>query len=161
MQCTTRLDDYLDHGQPNDRRAKILNPKATESSCRVSFQLGSIITMSATTTVNLQTHNIRAVPADYDLHHSGEHQSRGQTHIGASFNAHPSPSIDRQNPPNWLTNHRRIPAYRPINPNYDQSTRRVYQNNIERAFIGVMFTGVFLEAVSVSNILSGDVKERF
>lgn len=98
--------------------------------------------MSATTTANPQTYNLRAVLADYDLHHSAEGIQ------DSSLNSHPSPRGATSNPAEWPSDHRRVPAYRPVNTELDQSQRRVYQNGVERAFIGVMFSGVFLEAVS-------------
>jgi hypothetical protein len=100
--------------------------------------------MSVTTTANPIHYNLEAVLADYDLHHTGE--------VDTSLNAHPAPNTSttqsQQNPSDWPTEHRRVPAYRPINYELDQSERRVYLNGIEQAFVGVMFTGVFLESVS-------------
>lgn len=98
--------------------------------------------MSVTTTANPIHYNLHSVLADYDLHHTEE--------LDTSLNAHPSPQQQSQshNPSDWPTEHRRVPAHRPVNTQLDQSERRVYQNGIERAFIGVMFTGVFLQSVS-------------
>ena len=104
--------------------------------------------MSVTTTANPIHYNLEAVLADYDLHHTEE--------LDTSLNAHLAPptssttSQSQQNPSDWPTEHRRVPAYRPINTELDQSERRVYLNGIEQAFVGVMFTGVFLESVSSS-----------
>ncbi|KAF2021435.1 hypothetical protein BU24DRAFT_487857 [Aaosphaeria arxii CBS 175.79] len=96
--------------------------------------------MSVTTTANPATYQIRTVLADYDLHHSGS--------TDTLLNDHPAPSNinNSGNPPHWTTDHRRVPAYRPVNTELDQSQRRVYSSGIERAFITVMFSGVFLEA---------------
>jgi hypothetical protein len=101
--------------------------------------------MSVTTTANPIHYNLEAVLADYDLHHTEE--------LDTSLNAHPAPTSSgtaesQHNPSDWPTEHRRVPAYRPINRELDQSERRVYLNGIEQAFVGVMFTGVFLESVS-------------
>jgi hypothetical protein len=97
--------------------------------------------MSVTTTANPIHYNLQAVLADYDLHHTEE--------VDTSLNTHPNPAPpSQQNPSDWPTEHRRVPAYRPINTELDQSERRVYLNGIERAFVNVMFTGVFLESVS-------------
>jgi hypothetical protein len=101
--------------------------------------------MSVTTTANPVHYSLHTVLADYDLHHTED--------LDTSLNTHPNPnqatsSQSQQNPGDWPTEHRRVPAYRPVNTELDQSERRVYQNGIERAFIGVMFTGVFLQAVS-------------
>ena len=97
--------------------------------------------MSVTTTANAQTYNLRALLADYDLHHTPATDP-----LDTSLNAHPAPSSS--NPSHWPTDGRRVPAYRPVNTQLDQSQRRVFQNNIERAFVAVMFSGVFLESVS-------------
>lgn len=104
--------------------------------------------MSVTTTANPRTYNIAATLADYDLHHSDS----SVPELNTSLNPHPSTAESTssqliQNPTHWPTDHRRVPHYRPINTEMDQSERRVYQNGIERTFVGVMFTGVLLEAV--------------
>jgi hypothetical protein len=99
------------------------------------------VKMSVTTTANPIHYNLQAVLADYDLHHTGE--------VDTSLNAPPNPApSSQQNPSEWPTEHRRVPAYRPINTELDQSERRVYLNGVERAFVNVMFTGVYLESVS-------------
>ncbi|KAF1962603.1 hypothetical protein CC80DRAFT_570659 [Byssothecium circinans] len=99
--------------------------------------------MSVTTTANPQTYNLQRVLADYDLHHTPE-----TTPLDTTLNIHPSPpSASPRNPPNWPTDERRVPPYRPVNTDLVQSERRVYQNGIERSFVTVMFMGVFLEAV--------------
>lgn len=115
--------------------------------CPTKFAIA--VNMSVTTTANPIHYNLEATLADYDLHHSGE-QTEG---LDTSLNAHPAPNSSstqsQQNPSDWPTEHRRVPAYRPINHELDQSERRVYLNGIEQAFVGVMFTGVFLESVSL------------
>lgn len=98
--------------------------------------------MSVTTTANPIHYNVQAVLADYDLHHSGEPEE-----VDTSLNPHPAPASTSENPSHWPTEYRRVPVYRPVNTELDQSERRVYLNGIERAFVGVMFTGVFLESV--------------
>ncbi|KAH8726890.1 hypothetical protein GQ44DRAFT_748685 [Phaeosphaeriaceae sp. PMI808] len=106
--------------------------------------------MSVTTTANPIHYNLQTVLADYDLHHTD-----GET--DTSLNAHPTPASESsQNPSNWPTEHRRVPAYRPVNTELDQSERRVYLNGIEQAFVGVMFTGVFIES-TVSKVWRGTV----
>lgn len=98
--------------------------------------------MSVTTTANPTTYSLQATLADYDLHHSGEDEQ-----LDTSLNAHPSPNGASQNPSHWPTEHRRVPVYRPVNYELDQSERRVYLNGIERAFVFTMFTGVLLQSV--------------
>lgn len=102
------------------------------------------VTMSVTLTSNPLTYASAAVLRDYELTHSG---SDGP--LETSLNAHPESTSRSNNPVDWPTEHRRIPAYRPVNMELDQSERRVYQNPIERAFITTMFTGVYLQSVSV------------
>jgi hypothetical protein len=97
--------------------------------------------MSVTTTTNPLTYNLSSVLADYDLHHTAES-------LDTSLNPHPAPTPPSQNPSDWPTEHRRVPAFRPVNTQLDQSERRVYQNGAERTFILVMFTGVYIESVS-------------
>jgi hypothetical protein len=111
--------------------------------------------MSVTTTANPATYTLRATLADYDLHHSNDNQSEP---LDTSLNAHPSPAAS--NPSTWPIDARRVPPYRPVNTELDQSTRAVYQNGIERAFVSVMFTGVFLEAVGTAQGGSGMGLER-
>jgi hypothetical protein len=98
--------------------------------------------MSVTTTANPVTYSLQTVLADYDLHHTEEE-------IDISLNTHPAPSGSHQNPSSWPTEHRRVPEYRPINTELDQSERRVYLSGVEQVFVGVMFTGVFLESVRI------------
>ncbi|KAI8937430.1 hypothetical protein NX059_005153 [Plenodomus lindquistii] len=103
--------------------------------------------MSVTTTANPLTHQIQHILADYELTHSGPPSGT----IDPTLATHPNPATQQQqqqNPSDWPTEHRRVPAYRPVNTELDQSERRVYQNGVERTFVAVMFTGVFLEATA-------------
>lgn len=52
-----------------------------------------------------------------------------------------------QNPPNWPTDFRRIPPYRPINHNLDLSERPNGSNTAELIFVFVMLNGVRLQSV--------------
>lgn len=103
--------------------------------------------MSVTTTTNQIHYTLHATLADYALHHSPS-SSSSRSSLDTSLNTHPAPSPSSQNPSNWPTEHRRVPAYRPINTALDQSERRVYLSSVERVFVGVMFTGVYLQSVS-------------
>lgn len=103
--------------------------------------------MSVTTTANRTYYNTVNVLADYELHHSRDKEDHRDTAAAPPPNHNPSPAL--QNPDDWPTDRRRIPAYRPAQPDLDQSTRRVYQNHAERGFITVMFLGVRTNAVSV------------
>ncbi|KAL5115929.1 hypothetical protein ACEQ8H_006151 [Pleosporales sp. CAS-2024a] len=100
--------------------------------------------MSVTTTANPTTYSLQAVLADYDLHHT---QDGGV--VDPALNPHPAPAATAtaQNPSSWPTDqHRRVPVYRPVNTQLDQSQRRVYLSPVERVFVTIMFTGVFLES---------------
>jgi hypothetical protein len=97
--------------------------------------------MSVTTTANPTHYTLQSVLADYELHHTDEGHD-------TSLNAHPAPAGSQQNPSSWPTEHRRVPEYRPINTELDQSERRVYLSGVEQVFVGVMFTGVYLQSVS-------------
>jgi hypothetical protein len=97
--------------------------------------------MSVTTTANPIHYTLQATLADYDLHHTNSGE------IDTSLNAHPAPPT-QGNPGDWPTEHRRIPAHRPVNTELDQSERRVYLSGVEQAFVGVMFTGVYIQSVS-------------
>jgi hypothetical protein len=103
--------------------------------------------MSVTTTANAQTYNLRTVLADYDLHHTPATDP-----LDTTLNVHPSPNSSHSNPANWPTDERRVPPYRPVNTALDQTQRRVFQNRVEQTFVIVMFTGVYLEAVSKRHI---------
>lgn len=112
--------------------------------------------------------------ADYELHHSNTPASNSlpgpaattsptrlngravgshrQQHQQQELRDEENSSIHLalHNPPGWPTNHRRIPSYRPINRELDQSLRRVYTSNGERAFLTVMFGGLQINVVSNS-----------
>ncbi|KAK5000239.1 hypothetical protein LTR66_000854 [Elasticomyces elasticus] len=91
--------------------------------------------MSVTTTTDTARYTIHAALADYDLHHS----DGGDTAPPPA--AHPAPPA--QNPPDWDTQHRRVPAYRPINYELEaESPRQVFTSVPERIFIRIMFLGV-------------------
>ncbi|KAF2132053.1 hypothetical protein P153DRAFT_394231 [Dothidotthia symphoricarpi CBS 119687] len=106
--------------------------------------------MSVTTTANPIHYEVQSVLRDYDIQHSADEP------LDTSLNAHPNPSPQTQNPSHWPVDHNRVPAYRPINTELDQSERRVYANGLEQAFIGVMFTGVYLQSAA-SKIWRGSV----
>lgn len=97
-------------------------------------------TMQATLTeIPNDPSSISTVLADYDVHHSGQSTEEAGGPALSTAAAH-------NNPPGWDVSHRRVPPYRPINRHLDQSQRAVYQNNGERAFIKVLFTGVVINA---------------
>lgn len=102
--------------------------------------LSSIHAMSSTTT---QTRTARTVLRDYDLHHSPAPDS-------PRVSSEENNVRQRPDSPPWETTYRRVPPYRPVDTDRDQSQIRVYTSGVERVFIATMFTGVFTVAVSVS-----------
>jgi hypothetical protein len=93
------------------------------------------------TSVTAQNRSLQTVLADYEIAHS---------------NTAPGRTVDKKNTlwqspehPAWKDiSHRRVPSYRPINRARDQREVRVYNHTAEKVFISVMFTGVFVNAVS-------------
>lgn len=116
--------------------------------------------MSVTTTENPATHTLLRTLADYDLHHSG---SPTTPKPAPPPNAQPSTdspevtSSSANNPDWWPEDYRRIPDYRPANPNLDREQRPDGVNAIERAFISTMFLGVATNAVSVASLDGGEL----
>lgn len=95
--------------------------------------------------------------ADYELHHSNTPSTVPATATDPIV-PRPLTLVEEepgplqlggvlQSPQYWPNNHRRIPAYRAINRDLDQSQRRVYTSTGERVFLTVMFTGVQTNAV--------------
>ncbi len=52
------------------------------------------------------------------------------------------------NPPGWYDQHRQVPPYRPVNHNLDFEQRPVASSPVGAAFVGHLFAGVWLQAVS-------------
>ncbi|SPQ25603.1 f35f82bb-a9be-49ac-9662-b21cff21475a [Thermothielavioides terrestris] len=98
------------------------------------------------TTTQIQTRTRENVLKDYELHHSPALSPR--PNIGRSTEAVRPQATAPVNPPDWDTTHRRVPPFRPINRDRDQSEVRVYNNRAEQIFIGVMFTGVYLNSTA-------------
>jgi len=97
--------------------------------------------MSVTTTTDTARYTIHSVLADYDLYHSDNAEPAPPP------SSHPAP--EAQNPPDWDAQHRRVPAYRPIDYELEnESPRQVFNNVPEQAFIRIMFLGVSTNAVS-------------
>src|SRR5690348_4064016 len=103
--------------------------------------------MSSTTTTQTQTRTQQNVLRDYEVHHSAS--STRATGLLSQIAPAPGPRAEAPlNPPDWDTTHHRVPPFRPIDRDRDQSEIRVYNNGIEQVFIGTMFTGVLINAVS-------------
>jgi hypothetical protein len=82
---------------------------------------------------------LEGVLSDYTIHLTGYDPTSGE---GSQRTANTI-----SNPPNWPTDHRRIPNYRPIDRNRD-AEGRPNAAGFERAFLTIMFSGVVMNAVS-------------
>ncbi|KAJ5984577.1 hypothetical protein N7481_006676 [Penicillium waksmanii] len=90
--------------------------------------------MSTTTTTT--TANTLTVLADYEVHHSGSQQPAQQ-----------SEPVTSSQPADWPTDHRRVPAYRPVQQNLSYAERPAGNGHpAEYAFIQIMLHGVWLNA---------------
>ncbi|KAE8346125.1 hypothetical protein BDV24DRAFT_158922 [Aspergillus arachidicola] len=95
--------------------------------------------MSVTTTANPIVATTTSYLNDYELHHSTVNEpSAADTNRDTSHVPQPR---------NWPRDHRRVPAYRPINYDLDQSQRPAGSNTVECAFVSVMLHGVWMNAV--------------
>lgn len=99
--------------------------------------------MSVTTTDNARINTLRHSLADYDLHHSQPSDEESRQAPAPN----PQDDVIASNPPDWESQWRRVPAYRPINPALLDGDRNHFNNAIEQNFIRVMFGGVHLQAV--------------
>jgi hypothetical protein len=85
---------------------------------------------------------LQGVLEDYKIHLTGESSSSEQQET----------TIPRvSNPPNWPTDHHRVPDYRPVDRNRDAEGRPNGDNAFETVFLTIMFTGVVMNAVSDNN----------
>ena len=107
--------------------------------------------MSVTTTQNPRTYGIVRTLADYELHHSKEEEEQSVNEV----NTQPPSSEHAQRPlgssPVWETQYRRVPPYRPVDPELDFDSRNITLNRVETFFIFNMFGGISM--VEVSNLL--------
>lgn len=99
-------------------------------------------TLTATTTQHVR---LDTILNDYEVRYSAPRNEPDETETHQPASVVPSESTY---PDGWDTSHRRVPSYRPINRTRDLSEVRVYVNQAERAFVTVMFTGLFVNAVS-------------
>lgn len=99
--------------------------------------------MSVTTVDNPITTAIsRQVLQDYDIHLTGDEPVAPPN---TDSQQRPTP----ENPPDWDTQYRGVPPYRPINRDLDLTQRPLGGNPVGDVFVTTMFTGVFINAVSV------------
>jgi len=115
--------------------------------------------MSVTTTANPVSSAVLQALTDYDIHHSGNPEN---PRAPEPPNAQSNISASVENPPDWDTEHRRVPPYRPVQ-NQLGPERPNGVNAIEVAFISTMFLGVRLIA-GVDHIwraTGGRINSRF
>jgi hypothetical protein len=82
---------------------------------------------------------LEGILEDYKIHLTGDNSSSEQ--------AESTPRA-ATNPPDWPTDHRHVPDYRPVDRNRDVEGRPNGENAFARAFLTIMFTGVVMNAVS-------------
>jgi hypothetical protein len=102
--------------------------------------------MSVTTTANPVSGAVLQALTDYDIHHSGNPESPEGLEL-----PNPPPTSRLQpanNPDSWDVEHRRVPSYRPVEPERLGPERPAGANAVEGTFIFVMLRGVGLIAVS-------------
>ncbi|GIZ38258.1 hypothetical protein CKM354_000167900 [Cercospora kikuchii] len=101
--------------------------------------------MSVTTTDNARITTLRHTLADYELHHSQPTAEQATQAPAPNSRDEQQQSLD--NPAGWEDRWRRVPAYQPVNPELIHGGgRNQVQNEIERNFIRVMFSGVWLQS---------------
>ncbi|PMD39396.1 hypothetical protein L207DRAFT_460013 [Hyaloscypha variabilis F] len=82
---------------------------------------------------------LQGVLEDYKIHLTGESLTSEQQET----------TITRvSNPPNWPTDHHRVPDYRPVDRNRDAEGRPNGDNAFETVFLTIMFTGVVMNATA-------------
>jgi hypothetical protein len=82
---------------------------------------------------------LQGVLEDYKIHLTGQNPAPEQS----------EPLTAVSNPPDWPTDHRRVPDYRPVDRTRDAEGRPNGENGFERVFLTIMFTGVVMNAVSI------------
>ena len=87
---------------------------------------------------------LQEVLEDSKIHLTGYGPSAAST--SSASTEHTTRTVS--NPPNWPTDHRRVPDYRPIEYGRDAEERPNGTVLPETIFISIMFTGVFINAVS-------------
>ncbi|EPE04035.1 hypothetical protein F503_04883 [Ophiostoma piceae UAMH 11346] len=91
---------------------------------------------TSTTTLTTTNPSHSLVLVDYELHRSSPPpaEPHGEQRIVEQSRV--------SNPPDWPADHRRVPAYRPVNTNLNPEDRIVFNNRGEQMFIRTMFFGI-------------------
>ncbi|EGP86296.1 unnamed protein product [Zymoseptoria tritici ST99CH_1A5] len=122
--------------------------------------------MSVTTTANARILTTADYLSDYTIHHTQPSSSSSSPAPAPNALDVPGGTTvsrgDTPNAANWETRWRRVPAHRPVQDQRDEM-RTTYTSEVERNFVRVMFSGVFMVA-STSQIwratggrLNGDI----
>jgi len=99
-----------------------------------------------TTTTTLQQDHLR----DYTIRLTGGGSDTTASEPSPE-SAAPTPATI-ENPPNWETEYRDVPPYRPINRQLDRDSRPWGSNAVETPIIVAMMHGVWLKSVSAGCI---------
>ena len=129
--------DLSECGQTQRIHEENLNPIVISTLSRLASVLQFTSRRTRKMSSTITSTNLEKVLEDYRIVLTGSDTPCQQT----STNVH-------TNPPGWPTDNFRIPDYRPINKNLDAEERPNGSHVIEKAFLRIMFTGVFINAVS-------------
>jgi hypothetical protein len=113
-------------------------------------------TSTAGTTVTVQ--QLQGVLNDYTIHLTGDDDAT--RHEGLEGPNTNNVSL-HENPPTWPIDHYRVPNYRPVNRELDLEDRPKGSNPVEFAFLTIMFTGVYLNSVSLLQSIFSSVADGF
>lgn len=110
---------------------EVATQPSTTNSHTLNFSPPRHHTMSTTTVTSTQ---LQETLSDYTIHLTGAPS--------------PPPSSRTTNPPNWPASHRRVPNYQALDTGRDPNERPNGSNAGERAFLRIMFGGLWVNAVS-------------
>ncbi|KAF9768969.1 hypothetical protein IL306_013670 [Fusarium sp. DS 682] len=96
--------------------------------------------MSTTTrTLPPSSAGLQTVLADYELKYTTATRQETRRTTGLT-------TVAPQTPPGWDESHRRVPAYRPVDPGRLTPDRNTTRNMVEATFIRLLFMGVQAQA---------------
>lgn len=133
----------------------IFSPITTGGALRV-IQQSPAMSTTATTSKQALDH----VLADYEIRLTGTGAAAQGRISPEAVSPLPEVQRDANTPPDWPTDHRRVPPYRPIDHSLDPAERIVYSNGVERAFITTMFFGLRLITVRLVSPACEKKKKR-